>query len=150
MNLKPNQKTNKNYIIFCIMSCNILYDLIIKIRFQIDYLKYDCYSCSLWQKYSSHPSNALRVQYNNAFRILIDLPHHCSATGIFMEGRVDGFHAVIRKRCASLLGRLRTSPNNILNVLVSLGLTTALALCGSTRAAGNIEFFILVDNINFL
>lgn len=54
------------------------------------------YSCSLWGKYSSHKFNALCVQYNDTFRILIGLPHHCSASGMFTEGHIDGFHAIIK------------------------------------------------------
>lgn len=72
------------------------------------------YTCSLWTKYTQRTYNALRVQYNNAFRVLMGLPRYCSASSMFAEARVDGFYAVIRKRSASLLSRVRGSPNAIL------------------------------------
>lgn len=43
--------------------------------------------------------NALRVQYNNAFRVLVGLPHYSHASGMFVEERVDGFHGIVPKRC---------------------------------------------------
>ncbi|XP_063548988.1 uncharacterized protein LOC134756075 [Cydia strobilella] len=46
--------------------------------------------------------SALRIQYNNAFRMLLGLPRYCSASGMFAEARTDGFHAIMRKRVASL------------------------------------------------
>ncbi|KAL0883177.1 hypothetical protein ABMA27_016619 [Loxostege sticticalis] len=57
------------------------------------------------------------LQYNNAFRVLMGLPHCCSASGMFAEARVDGFHAIMRKRSASLLNRWRGSTNSILTAL---------------------------------
>ncbi|PZC70354.1 hypothetical protein B5X24_HaOG202735 [Helicoverpa armigera] len=75
------------------------------------------YTCSLWFRYTQRTLNALRVQYNNGFRMLLGLPRFCSASGMFAEARVDGFHAIIRKRLASLLSRVRSSTNNILQVI---------------------------------
>jgi hypothetical protein len=67
------------------------------------------YTCSLWVKYTQRVYGALRVQYNDAFRVLFGLPRHCSASLMLAESQVDGFHAIIRKRCASLMMRLRAS-----------------------------------------
>ncbi|RVE49364.1 hypothetical protein evm_005979 [Chilo suppressalis] len=39
------------------------------------------------------------------------------ASGMFTEAHTDGFAAIMRKRCASLLGRVRGSPNTILRAL---------------------------------
>lgn len=75
------------------------------------------YTCALWVGYTQRTYSALRVQYNNAFRMLNGLPRFCSASGMFAEARVDGFHATIRKRCASLLRRMRGSLHSILSVL---------------------------------
>ncbi|XP_026318676.1 uncharacterized protein LOC113229336 [Hyposmocoma kahamanoa] len=41
--------------------------------------------------------NALRIQYNNAFRVLLGLPRYCSASGMFEAVHTDGFHAVLTK-----------------------------------------------------
>ncbi|KAG7299102.1 hypothetical protein JYU34_017603 [Plutella xylostella] len=75
------------------------------------------YSCALWIRYTQKAFSALRVQYNNAFRVMLGLPRFCSASGMFAEARVDGFHAIVRKRIASLMCRFRGSPNSILSTL---------------------------------
>ena len=77
------------------------------------------YTCSLWAAYTQKSYSALRVQYNNAFRVLMGLPRFCSASGMFAEARVDCFYATMRKRCASLVRRVRASPNIILRCVAS-------------------------------
>lgn len=77
------------------------------------------YTCSLWAKYTSKTFNALRVQYNNAFRVLLGLPRYCSASGMFAEARVNCFYATMRLRCASLVRRVRDSGNSILAMIAS-------------------------------
>lgn len=72
------------------------------------------YTSGLWTTYTQKSVNALRVQYNNAFRMLLGLPRFCSASGMFAEARTDGFAACRRKKIASLLTRVRGSPNSIL------------------------------------
>ncbi|CAG9134888.1 unnamed protein product [Plutella xylostella] len=75
------------------------------------------YTSSLWVDYTQRSYSALRVQYNNAFRVLLRRPRFCSASAMFTEARTDGFHAIIRKRAASMLRRLRDSHNSILEVI---------------------------------
>ncbi|XP_023933975.1 uncharacterized protein LOC112042975 [Bicyclus anynana] len=77
------------------------------------------YTCSLWAKYSQKSYNALRVQYNNAFRVLMGLPRFCSASGMFADARVDCFYATMRKRCGSLVRRVRGGTNSILAMIAS-------------------------------
>ncbi|CAG9124587.1 unnamed protein product [Plutella xylostella] len=72
------------------------------------------YTSSLWVNHTQRAYNALRVQYNNAFRVLMGLPRFCSASGMFAAARVDCFHATMRKRCTSLVRRVRASANTIL------------------------------------
>ncbi|XP_069355266.1 uncharacterized protein [Maniola hyperantus] len=74
------------------------------------------YTSSLWIDYTQKQYNALRVQYNNAFRMLMGLPRFCSASGMFAEAHVDCFYTTMRKRCTSLLRRVRSSPNGLLKV----------------------------------
>ncbi|KAJ8710817.1 hypothetical protein PYW08_009332 [Mythimna loreyi] len=75
------------------------------------------YTCNLWVNYTQRAINALRVQYNNAFRVLVGLPRCCSASAMFAHAHTDGFHTVLRRRIASLMFRTRGSANTILNVL---------------------------------
>lgn len=75
------------------------------------------YSASLWVNYTQKAYNALRVQYNNAFRLLLRLPRFCSASVMFAQARTDTFDAIWRKKSASLLSRTRGSGNSILSAI---------------------------------
>ncbi|XP_048479057.1 uncharacterized protein LOC125488972 [Plutella xylostella] len=75
------------------------------------------YTCALWISFTQKAYNALRVQYNNAFRMLLGLPRYCSASGMFAEAHTDGFHAIMRKRVASLMRRVRASTNGLLTTI---------------------------------
>ncbi|XP_061711717.1 uncharacterized protein LOC133521011 [Cydia pomonella] len=72
------------------------------------------YTCSLWTSFTQKTISSLRVQYNNGFRMLLGLPRFCSASGMFAQARTDDYYAIIRKRIASLLCRVRASSNPIL------------------------------------
>lgn len=75
------------------------------------------YSSALWANYTQKQYSALRIQYNNAYRVLLGLSRHCSASGMFAESRIDCFYATMRKRCASLVRRVRASSNTILRMM---------------------------------
>ena len=45
------------------------------------------------------------------------LPWRCSASGMFVTNRVDGFHAVMRKRLASFMDRLGKTENGVLRAV---------------------------------
>ncbi|XP_022823639.1 uncharacterized protein LOC111354417 [Spodoptera litura] len=75
------------------------------------------YACGLWVDFTQRTYSDLRVQYNNAFRVLMGLPRHCSASAMFATANTDGFPAIMRKRCASIMRRMRDSPNGILCAL---------------------------------
>lgn len=81
------------------------------------------YTCSLWVDFTQRAYSDLRIQYNNAFRVLVGLPRFCSASGMFADAHVDSFSTIIRKRCASLLRRVRDSPNIILRTMADRGLS---------------------------
>lgn len=72
------------------------------------------YTSSLWIDFTQKQYNALRVQYNNAFRMLMGLPRCCSASGMFADAHVDCFHSIMRKRCTSLVRRVRDGPSGVL------------------------------------
>ncbi|XP_049886986.1 uncharacterized protein LOC126381563 [Pectinophora gossypiella] len=75
------------------------------------------YTCSLWTNYTQKVYRALRVQYNNAFRVMLGLPRFCSASGMFAEARTDSFETIVRKRIFSLRRRVRGSDNMYLSAL---------------------------------
>lgn len=45
------------------------------------------------------------------------LPRYCSASGMFADSAIDGFQAIVRKRCASIIHRVRGSANNIFGIV---------------------------------
>lgn len=71
------------------------------------------YTCQLWTKYTRKAYNILRVQYNDALRIITKQPRFCSASAMFADARVPDFFAIIRNRIASFWHRTRIS-NNVL------------------------------------
>ncbi|KAL0883522.1 hypothetical protein ABMA27_016887 [Loxostege sticticalis] len=77
------------------------------------------YTCSLWINFSRRAYSSLRVQFNNALRAVLGLPRYCSASGMFAAARTDCFHASVRRRCASLVRRVRASPNTVLAMIAN-------------------------------
>ncbi|CAH2104113.1 unnamed protein product [Euphydryas editha] len=75
------------------------------------------YTCGLWVNYTQRAVSALRVQYNNGFRVLMGLPRFCSASSMFATANVNDFYAIIRQKSASLLLRVRASSNSILKTV---------------------------------
>lgn len=52
------------------------------------YIKF--YSCELWANFKKSRMQRVRVQYN-AYRIMFDLPRHCSASNMLTEVQFSGF-----------------------------------------------------------
>lgn len=77
------------------------------------------YSSGLWVNYTQRAYRGLRTQYNNGFRMLLGLPWRCSASGMFVKARTDGFRAIMRKKASSLLHRLRSSDSSILSAIAA-------------------------------
>ncbi|XP_041970724.1 uncharacterized protein LOC121727110 [Aricia agestis] len=75
------------------------------------------YTGGLWIIYTKASLNTLRIQYNNIFRMMLKLPRFCSASEMFAQARTDGFRALMRKKAASLINRVRGSDNSILKIV---------------------------------
>ena len=71
------------------------------------------YLCSLWANYRKSSISRFIVSYNNAFRILHNLHMRCSASSMFANAVVDSCSTCIRKSIFSLMMRLNTSINVI-------------------------------------
>ena len=84
------------------------------------------YTSCLWVNFTQSQYNALRVQYNDAFRMLLGLPRFCSASAMFAVARVDCFYTTMRKRCASMLSRVRGGTNRILMTIGYMTVTRNL------------------------
>ncbi|XP_045765268.1 uncharacterized protein LOC123867322 [Maniola jurtina] len=74
------------------------------------------YTCQLWVNCTASARSSIRVQYNNAYRILMKLPKYCSASGMFADAKVPDYFAIIRSRVAAFWFRIRNSQNEILRV----------------------------------
>ncbi|XP_045458197.1 uncharacterized protein LOC123668506 [Melitaea cinxia] len=74
------------------------------------------YTSSLWASCTRRAAHALLVQYNNAFRALLRLPYYCSASGMFADAHTDDYFAIMRKKVASIIRRVRVSTNSILKL----------------------------------
>lgn len=76
------------------------------------------YTADLWIHYTQAQWNAIRVQYNNAYRQLFRLPRSCSASEMFASGRVNCFYATMRHKAANSRCRLLTSQNTLIEVTI--------------------------------
>ena len=77
------------------------------------------YCCNVWGKYTATAIKKIRTAYNNSFRMIMQLPKFCSASEMFTFSNVPGFNAVLRRQRFSLLNRLSSSKNRILNSILS-------------------------------
>ncbi|CAH2262741.1 jg14965 [Pararge aegeria aegeria] len=50
---------------------------------------------------------------------MLGLPRFCSASGMFADARTDYFHNTLRKRCASLVRRVRDSSKIVLQMIAA-------------------------------
>ena len=71
------------------------------------------YLCSVWANYRKSSISRFIVSYNNSFRILHNLHMRCSASSMFANAVVDNCSTCIRKSIFSLMMRLNTSINVI-------------------------------------
>lgn len=56
------------------------------------------YTCQLWTNYRLSTLNKLRVQYNDAYRIIFGYRRYSSASQMFAEGRTKDFRATMRQK----------------------------------------------------
>ena len=68
------------------------------------------YTCHLWWNYKAQSFHKLKVAFNNAFRMLHDLPTYCSASEMFTVNGVADCKAVIRNLVHRFMTILRESP----------------------------------------
>lgn len=76
------------------------------------------YTADLWIHYTQAQWNAIRVQYNNAYRQLFRLPWYCSASEMFTSGRVNSFYATMRHKVANSRCKLLNSRNIIIKAAI--------------------------------
>ena len=76
------------------------------------------YGSTVWCMYRKSTLNRSRVGYNNAYRILFNLPRRTSMSTTLVQNNVPTFHALIRKHTANFMLRCINSCNVWLSALV--------------------------------
>lgn len=77
------------------------------------------YTCQLWWCYKNATIKKLYVAYNNAFRLLMNLPRGCSASGMFATNNVSSCQAIIRNLVFRFRSRVDSSENTIIKSVLS-------------------------------
>jgi len=71
------------------------------------------YGCQFWNIAYRYNYDRLRVAFNDAFRLLLDVPRRTSASSLFVRHRVPTFAAAIRKFTYKLYDCIRNSSNSL-------------------------------------
>ena len=87
------------------------------------------YTSYLWCEYTKKQLKQLQVAYNNVFRKLLGYDRFCSASGMFVENRVDTFDVRIRRLIYSFRERVRSCDNSLIVCMInsSVWLNSCLA-----------------------
>ena len=68
---------------------------VVKLRFFVSYCG-SMYTVFIWCDFTKKQYRQMEVAYNNLFRRLMGYDKYCSASGVFVENRADGFDARVR------------------------------------------------------
>ena len=77
------------------------------------------YTCHLWWNYKAHTFHKLKVAFNNAFRMMHNLPTYCSASEMFTVNGVADCKAVIRNLVHRFISRLMISKHLLVRSILS-------------------------------
>ena len=77
------------------------------------------YTCHLWWNYTAQSFQKLKVAFNNAFRMMHNLPTYCSASEMFTVNRVADCKAVIRNLVHRFMMRLTISKHLLVRSILS-------------------------------
>ena len=79
---------------------------------------YSIYCTSLWADYKVETFQRLRVNYNNILRRLMGVPISSSASFLFGSNGVKTLNELIRTAQYSLMKRVETSQNTLVEILL--------------------------------
>ena len=77
------------------------------------------YTCHLWWNYTTQSFHKLKVAFNNAFRMMHNLPTYCSACEMFTVNVVADCKAVIRNLVHRFMMRLTISKHLLVRSILS-------------------------------
>ena len=72
------------------------------------------YTCQLWWNFTQAAMRKINVAYNNAFRMIMQLPRYCSASNVFAMCNVPSCQAVMRNLVYRFTIRVDRSENKLL------------------------------------
>ena len=76
------------------------------------------YTAFLWRDFTERQYRQLEVAYNNVLGRLMGYDKYCSASGMFVENRTDGFDARLRKLIYGFRERLDISDKSLIETLI--------------------------------
>ena len=77
------------------------------------------YGCALWCSFKVSTYNKVKVSHNDIFRSLLHVPRYESASTLFTALHVHNLDNVVRASYYSLMTRLTSSTNSIVQALVT-------------------------------
>ena len=77
------------------------------------------YTAFLWCDFTKRQYRQLEVAYNNVFRRLMGYDKYCSASGMFVENRTDGFDARVRQLVYSFRERQDISDKSLIETVIN-------------------------------
>ena len=77
------------------------------------------YTCHLWWNHTVRQYRQMHVAYNNVFRRLMGYHKFCSASGMFVENRIDNFDARKKWLVYGFYQRLMCSGNSLVNYVMN-------------------------------
>ena len=75
------------------------------------------YCSHLWCDYKNDTLRRLIVGYNHSFRIIMNYPRHCSASGMFVSNGILSFNELWRKSSYGFRQRVDNSLNKVVNTV---------------------------------
>ena len=75
------------------------------------------YCSHLWCDYKNDTLRQLIVGYNHSFRIIMNYPRHCSASGMFVSDGIPSFNELWRKSIYGFRQRVDNSLNKVVNTV---------------------------------
>ncbi len=77
------------------------------------------YTMQLWFRYTKKQYKKIIVAHNNVFHKFLGYDRYCSASGMFVESRVDSFNVHVRRMVYCFRERIYNSENNLIKCIVN-------------------------------
>ena len=92
---------------------------LLKRLYSVPFVRPCRYTCHLWWNYTAQSFHKLKVAFNNAFRMMHNLPTYCSASEMFTVNGVADCKAVIRNLVHRFMMRLTISKHLLVRSILS-------------------------------